>query len=397
MIRYIFFALLMAMCHAASAVLRVDSIRFPQQIYLSALVRQGSLLLSPREDIPQNYCAGLDVRLGWQTDNSSGNLFDALYRYPHYGLGYYMGNMNGIIMNSSAQAGFGKPAALYVFFGSPVLHSKRWTAGYTISAGMSYNFNAYDPEEAPYNMLIGSKQNAYIDLSLDVSLTLPLRTTLSAGLSFQHFSNGSYQKPNKGINLLSGTLAYQWNSFRRSDKMYARTAIPAWENMLEWYILSGGGVRMIDTDFDKSNPRSGRRWSCNTISSAALVQTSFRRKFGVGLDLFYFDWGQHVLQYRAGKEGKKDAKTSIADNMALGLYLAHEVGYKRVWMITDLGVYPFGRVGDNPVNPRIYERVGIKWHLSDRLFAGIAIKAHGAKADYVEWSLGYSLIKNRLL
>jgi hypothetical protein len=385
------------MWHAAPAALRRDSIHFPQQIYLSALVRQGNLLLSASESIPKNYYVGLDIRIGWQTDNSSGNLFDALYRYPHYGLGYYMGNMNGIIMNSSTRAGFGKPAALYAFFGSPVRRGKSIAAGYTISAGLSYNFNAYDPEEAPYNVLIGSKRNAYIDLSLIASFALSRRSALSTGLSFQHFSNGSYQKPNMGINLLSGTFAYRWNTFRSSDKMYMRTAVPAWKNMLEWHIFTGGGVRMIDTDFDKSNPRSGKRWRCSSISSAAMVQTSFRRKFGVGLDFFYFGWGEHVLRYRAGKEGKENVKTSVADNTALGLYLAHEVGYKRVWMVTDLGVYPFGRVGDNPEKPLIYERLGVKWYLSSRLFVGVAIKAHVAKADYVEWSLGYLLIKNRPL
>ncbi|MDR0415490.1 MAG: acyloxyacyl hydrolase [Prevotellaceae bacterium] len=398
MIRYAsFFALLLLTCPAALSALRTDTARQPRQIYISALVRQGSLLLSPGKKIFQNYYMGADVRIGRQTDNSAGNLFDALYRYPHYGLGYYMGNMNGIIMNSDAKTGFGKPAAVYVFFGSPVYRSKWWTVGYSISAGLSYNFNAYDPNEAPFNVLIGSKQNAYIDLSLDVSFLLPRHSALSANFSYQHFSNGSYQKPNSGINLLSGTLAYQWNSFRRSDKAYLRTPIPPWEKTLEWYVYGGGGVRMLDVDFDRSNPRSGRRWRCLTLSSAALVQTSFRRKLGVGADFFYFDYGEYVLRHRAKQEGRGNVSTSMSDNMALGLYLAHEAGYKQVWMIANLGVYPFGRVGDNPIKPVIYERVGVRWYLSNRLFAGVAIKAHGAKADYVEWALGYSLVKNRLL
>ncbi|MDR1343712.1 MAG: acyloxyacyl hydrolase [Prevotellaceae bacterium] len=397
MIRYFLFALLVAMCHAAPAALRRDSIRFPQQIYLSALVRQGGLMIASSENIPKNYYTGLDVRVGWQTDNASGNLFDAMYRYPHYGLGYYMGNMNGVIMHSNARKGFGRPAALYVFFGSPVHRGKSMAVSYTISAGLSYNFNAYDPEEAPYNVLIGSKRNAYIDFALDFSFPLSQHSTLATGLSFQHFSNGSYQKPNRGINLLSGTLAYRWSSYRSSDKMYMRTPVPLWENMLEWYMFVGGGVRMIDTDFDKNKPRSSKRWRCSAISSAAMVQTSLRRKLGVGLDFFYFDWGEHVLRYRADKEGRAGVKTSVTDNMAFGIYLAHEVGYKRVWMLTDLGIYPFGRLGDNPVNPLIYERLGVKWYLSNRLFAGVAIKAHGAKADYVEWTLGYSLIKKKLL
>jgi hypothetical protein len=382
------------MLHATyAAAVPVDSARRSRQIYLAALFRQGNLLKMPSNEIAQNYYAGLDIRVGRQTDSDSRSLYDALYRYPHYGIGYYMGNMNGIIMNSDMQTGFGKPAALYAFFGSPVYRSRWWTAGYAISAGLSYNFNAYDPDEAPYNVLVGSKRNAYIDLSLDASLLLPLHSTLVASLSFQHFSNGSYQKPNRGLNLLSGALAYQWNSYGNRDKKYAPRATPAWKNLPEWYLFSASGVRMLDTDFDAKNPRSGKRWFCHTLSSAAMLQTSYRRKFGVGADLFYFSWGQHVLKYRAREEGKETVATSAADDMALGVYVAHEVGYKRVWLITDVGFYPFDRVGDRPVKPTIYERAGVKYYLGNRTFMGVTIKAHGAKADYVEWLVGYSLVK----
>lgn len=343
-----------------------------------------------------NYYMGLDLRLGRQTDSESRSPYDALYRYPHYGVGYYMGNMNGIIMSSDAQTGFGKPTALYGFFGSPFHRSKWWTVGYTISAGLSYNFNAYDPEEAPHNVLVGSKRNAYIDLALDVSFLLPLHSTLVASFSFQHFSNGSYQKPNKGMNLISGTFAYQWCSYKNRDKQYAQmiTAAPTWKNTTEWYLLAASGVRMLDTDFDSKKPHAGKRWFCYTLSSAVMRQTSIRRKFGVGADFFYFTWGEHVRSYRAHKEGKEKVTTTPADNMALGIYLAHEAGYKRAWMLTDLGFYPFRRVGDKPVRPIVYERVGIKYYFTNRLFLGVAIKAHIAKADYVEWFAGYSLAKS---
>lgn len=377
----------------ATEAFSVDSVHRSRQMYVVAASRQGSLLQMSGDKLAQNYYAGLDIRVGRQTDSESRSLYDALYRYPYYGIGYYMGNMSNIIMSSDAQTGFGKPAALYAFFGSPVYRSRRWTVGYSISAGLSYNFNAYDPTEAPYNVLVGSKRNAYIDLSFDVSLLLPRHSTLTTGMSFQHFSNGSYQKPNRGMNLLSGTLAYQWSSYRNVDKRYAQPAIPAWKNTLEGYFFAAGGVRMLDTGFDKKKPRSGKRWPCYTFSAAAMVQTSVRRKFGLGADVFYFSWGEHVLRHRAREEGKESIATSEADNLALGLFLAHEVGYRRVWLVTDVGFYPFGRVGDNPVSPIVYERAGVKYYFGNRLFVGVTIKAHGAKADYVEWLVGYSLAK----
>jgi hypothetical protein len=383
------------LCGAATAAaFPSDSVRRFSRLYFAFVSRQGNLLQASGDKLTQNYYVGLDIHVGLQTDSDSPSLYDALYRYPHYGIGYYMGNMNGIIMSSDMQTGFGKPAALYAFFGCPVYRSKWWAAGYSISAGLSYNFNAYDPNEAPYNVLVGSKRNAYIDLALDVSLLLPHHSTLTTGLSFQHFSNGSYQKPNRGLNLLSGTLTYQWSAYRNSDKKYVQPPVPARKNTLGWYFFAASGVRMLDTGFDEKKPRSGKRWLCHTLSSAAMLQTSFRRKFGVGADLFYFSWGQHVLKYRAREAGKETVATSVADNMALGVFLAHEAGYKRVWLITDIGFYPFGRVGDSPAKPVVYERAGVKLYFNKRLFLGVAIKAHGARADYVEWLVGYSLAKS---
>jgi hypothetical protein len=40
----------------------------------------------------------------------------------------------------------------------------------------------------------------------------------------------------------------------------------------------------------------------------------------------------------------------------------------------------------------VYQRIGLRYYLHKHLFAGIAIKANNfSKADYIEWSLGYSI------
>ncbi len=366
----------------------------PKKLFFAVNAQQGSLLNTHNSTIIKNYYVGIDFRVGWQTDAFNRNDFDCLFRYPYYGFGYYMGNMNGIILGNDEQTGFGKPAALYAFFGSPLYRWNRIEIDYDLSLGLSYNFNAYDPELHPYNILVGSKNNAYINIRFVGKYDLPKHSALSAGVSFQHFSNGSYQKPNKGINLVSATLSYQFGLYKNRDKSYVRFPVEHREPTIEWYLFWANGVRMPDTGFNESAPREGRRWYCTTVSSAVLVQTSVRRKFGLGIDWFYFDWGRYVVDYRAGEEGRTTT-TRSRDNMALGAYLAHELGYKKVWFVTDLGFYVADRVGDDPENPWIYERVGIKYQITPRLFAGVFIKAHLAKADYTEWTIGYSLVKSK--
>ncbi|MDR2037978.1 MAG: acyloxyacyl hydrolase [Bacteroidales bacterium] len=368
----------------------------PRKVFFSVHAQQGSLLKTHKTDIVANYYVGLDLRIGWQTDDFQKNIFDRSYRYPYYGIGYYMGNMNGIVLGNDEQSGFGRPAALYAFFGAPIYRGKWFQVKYDISAGISYNFNSYDPQVNPYNILVGSKNNAYINFGFESVFSLPGHSSLGLGFSLQHFSNGSYQKPNKGINLVSSTVSYQFGLYKNRDKKYSRFPVPSHEPTLEWYLFIASGVRMLDTDFDPDKPRQGHRWYCANVSSATLIKINHRRKFGAGLDLFYFDWGRYVIGYRAHENGET-VTTKRSDNFALGAFLAHEVGYKRVWLVTNLGFYLNQRVGDDPKKPWIYERIGVKFQLTSRLFVGVSVKAHMAKADYTEWTVGYSLIKDRPL
>ena len=81
--------------------------------------------------------------------------------------------------------------------------------------------------------------------------------------------------------------------------------------------------------------------------------------------------------------------------MAAGIYLTHEVGYRKLWAITDVGFYLNNRVGDVPISPWIYERIGVRYRPNDRYFVGLNLKVHLVKADYLELVVGYSLVKNK--
>ncbi len=366
----------------------------PKKIFFAVDAQHGRMLNTHGSDIVENDYAGFDFRMGFQTDDSEKNVYDCLFRYPYYGVGYYMGNMNRIVLGNDKQNGFGKPAALYAFFGSPLYRGKRFGFNYDLGLGLSYNFNAYDPALNPYNILIGTRNNAYISLRLAAKYALPGRIALGAGLVFQHFSNGSFQKPNKGINLISANLSLQIALYKNREKSYVRFPVDPYRPTIEWYLSWSNGVRMLDTGFDKNNPKKGRRWYCTGVSSAVLVQSSVQRKFGAGLDFFYFDWGRYVIEYRA-EASSRSVNTRLSDNMALGAYLTHEIGYKKFGFITDLGMYLTKRVGDNPSSPCIYERVGVRYRITSRLFAGVSIKAHLLTADYTEWTVGYSIVKTR--
>lgn len=193
---------------------------------------------------------------------------------------------------------------------------------------------------------------------------------------------------------MSTTLIYQFGLYRNRDKDYARFPVERHEPKFEWNLFYGSGWRMLDTGFDKQHPAQNRRWYCAALSSAVMVQASHRRKFGAGIDYFYFDWGRYMVEYRTNQAGGQ-ATSKLGDNMSLGVYLAHEAGYKKLWLITDVGFYVTKRVGDDLSAPWLYERLGIKYQATRRLFVQACIKAHFGIADYMEWSVGYTLLSLR--
>ena len=220
------------------------------------------------------------------------------------------------------------------------------------------------------------------------------RSTVGFGISLQHFSNASLQEPNIGVNLVSGTFTYKAALYKHREKSYSRFPVepfsPTWEVKFSW----ANGLRMLVTDFDRSNPQKTKRWYTTSLSTAALVQTSHRRKAGAGLDVFYFDWGQYVKKYRADKQGI-ETTTRARDNFSLGAFVAHEVSYKKIWFISNVGFYLDDRIGDRPKKMWIYERVGVCYEVNQRIFVGLLIKAHLLIADHAELTIAYSLFKSK--
>jgi len=361
----------------------------PRRMYLEFNAQNGILMNRRNDVILANHSLGFDVRVGWQTDDFEKNTYDYLFRFPQYGIGYYMGNLNNIILHNEEMSGFGKPFALYAFFAAPIVREHRYSVYYDISLGLATNFKTYDPHLRPFNTLIGANQNVYVNIRFSSDFSVSESATFGLGISYTHFSNGSIKKPNNGIDLLSINLLYQTNFFKKSDKSYHRCPIETFSPVWEWHLNMAIGGRMLDTDFDLNSPHY-KQWYCNTTSLAVLRQISHRRKVGIGLDYFYYDWGRYVKEYRAKEQGL-DVITRERDNSSIGAYLTHEVGYKNLWLYMHVGFYVTEHISDYPNNLWIYERIGVKYNLNRNISLGVAIKAHLFAADYVEWSLGFSM------
>ena len=106
----------------------------------------------------------------------------------------------------------GNPLAVYVFQTSRIATlTQNLSFDYEWNFGASFGWKKFDAEKNPYNTIVGSKANAYINLGflLNWQITPEMAIRIGAGLS--HYSNGNTSYPNFGVNTLDGRIGLLWS------------------------------------------------------------------------------------------------------------------------------------------------------------------------------------------
>ncbi|MFN3996586.1 acyloxyacyl hydrolase [Algoriphagus sp.] len=313
----------------------------------------------------------LDFQIGWR--KISNTTFNYLYRYPTMGFGF-----NSTLKNYEE---IGMPQSIYGFMEIPFSIkglNRRVSFGYFTQLGVGFNLKPYDSLANPANKYIGSRVNGYINLGFSSRFKISERTDFQASLGLKHFSNGAAKKPNAGINLFPLNLSM-------NIKLGDINSIPS--NSLDvpkktlksfWNLALYTGIRNYEIG-DPTYFRGG-------LGLNYLVEPAYKYRLGLGMDLF---WAQGMrLRFPEQSFSFKD-QTSLAIVGTWEWQLT-----ERIFVPIGLGAYLYR----NELNQEIswfYERVGARYRFNNNLSAGMQIKAHKAKADFFEFTLGYTILGKR--
>jgi hypothetical protein len=83
---------------------------------------------------------------------------------------------------------------------------------------------------------------------------------------------------------------------------------------------------------------------------------------------------------RAG-EARPDVKKA-------GVFFGHELLFGRLAFVSHLGFYIYNPYKSNKF---YYERLGLKYHVTDRVWGALDLKVHRGAADVVELKVGATL------
>lgn len=371
-VTFITAVLLLATSHLHA---QIDSVRTKRTIknpfIIELEMENGGILAAKdikRTTFESAYYNGFNLKVGWRIQQSDDQYF-ALYNNPIYGIGFYSSTFHTDII--------GSPYALYGFVQTPFgnLQNKRWGFDYRIGLGISGNFEPFDEENNPLNLVIGTKNNVYIDLGIRSQYKINPNWQLGMGLAFHHFSNGALRLPNKGVNLIpvTASITYQPNG---ESMLPDKRNIKPYNKKILYHINSGVGWKQLEREIE-------RRFFKAAIGAYASKHVSHKWQMGGGFDLFYSSSGNND-EIAGENSGKLSSKISGGPSF----YLAHVLNRDLV-LNGNVGYY-LHRQRYNGEIKRIFLRAGARYYVYKDFNAGISIKAHKGKADFIEWTVGYT-------
>jgi hypothetical protein len=307
---------------------------------------------------------GNELNIAFQTTGSK--YYQQLFNYPVYGFAIYSGHYN--------KKELGDPFAVFAFLEMPFYRNKKSVLGTRWAFGASFNLNEYDSVANPQNIAIATDLNVYIDFTLQYKYRLTDRMLIGAGIKAQHFSNGAIAHPNLGLNMVSAevNLTYlPWQKFNGFKRLQPEPV----DKKNDVTLMTGVGFR------GKGEKYPGISHFNSTVSLSFNRRVSFKRKFGIGIDFFYNEaFKDRYLE--------KNQTATFDKLVSQSIFVGHEMLVNRFVMAVQLGFYTYQKTKN--VLP-YYERVAFRYYFVPNSFINVSIKAHNAKADFIEWGIGFTL------
>ena len=353
-----------------------DSLGNAKRVHVVQLdYEQGPILNNDNADsvanfLKQSHYQEIGLRFGWQTDRNS--RYASMYNFPVYGIGIAAGTFN--------LHELGNPLTVYGFLALPLLpRTKRFNLSMDFATGIGTNFNPYNKETNPHNIVIGSKVNCYVSLGAKLNYAITPRLFLGFAYGFRHYSNGSTKRPNSGVNInpLQVSIAYTIEKRAPDVRKMAKPSFGKSRSILDLNLAAG----------PKNFTRDGKNYFKTSAGLYYFWQAGYKFRCGAGLDYFYSSSGADLV-----KSNESDLQKSSSIAFVPG---AEWILTKNLYLHAGLGLYLFQHK-ENEETQFYYERVSIRYRIHEHLNIGFGIKANKQVADFFEYSIGYSLPSRKI-
>jgi hypothetical protein len=305
------------------------------------------------------------VKLLWQ--NPGYTDWQKVFRVPYYGAGVSLGNFYN-------PEEIGYPVSVYGILGIPIMRVKKFELYSEMQFGAAFNWEKYDSISNPKNKVIGGGMTVHLNLGLNAFYPLTKNLDLGAGISFIHFSNGGFERPNNGFNIYAPSVEMKYHfDGRPNAKMVTKAG--KLERSHELFLMLGyGDHQLIEHELDTNY------FAVGGISAIYFNRFSNAARIGLGTDINYW-WGLN-----ANSDGTPGPYSF--ENMTVGLILQPEVIIGRLSLVSGFGIY--ARHRNYGSFKQTYQRLGVRFDVYKNFSAGINVRAiNFTEAEFLEFNFGY--------
>lgn len=244
-----------------------------------------------------------------------------------------------------------------------------------LGLGPAWLTKLYDPETNPTNLFFSFPLSLWAMLNAHVHYKLSPQWELSAGINYNHISNGGMKNPNKGMNFPTYNAGASYSL--KPVKMTRPEKNKDWKNEPRYY----GHLSLIGTlknmDPAPEYPELTRCWSYGALLTGAKRVGRFSG-LTLGTEWVHDGFAAETLR-----------RQNIRRSAWKGAILTgHELLVGRVSFGTYLGVYLFNPSGD--LDP-VYQRYVLQYRFGRRLLVGSSMKAHRHVADVFDLRIGWRM------
>lgn len=257
----------------------------------------------------------------------------------------------------------------------PLLKGKKSGMMFGFGLGIGHLSNKFHVTENYQNLAIGSHYNAAIQFTLSWRVFLSDRLYFNGGASMLHISNGTIKSPNFGLNIpaIFGGLNWKLNkkpiNYLEPDQQIKRKGKI---NMR----LQG----LVATKQILSQPESDFGVITGNLSISRYYNNV--NNYLIGLDVIYDESTKFLLE----EENKPTDEWQ--DIVKLGLFGGHEWTFSQIGVLIGLGYY---LENNNPNDTPVYTKMEVNYNFVKFAFAGISLRTHWAKADFLSAGIGFKL------
>jgi hypothetical protein len=334
----------------------------------SAGLRYGNGILLPHKEelhyLNNGRYQSVELNYEWRVDGS--HRWHKIYAYPSFGF-------SATFSHHGDSKKLGRSIALSTYARLPLLRiTDRSKLNLRMSGGGLYVENPFDPVSNHRNLAIGTHLNVFVQCMLEYSLRLNQDWDASLGMQFNHFSNGSYLKPNKGVNyaMLSAGVYRVFNRDFRKPEIQDR------------YIPKTELAVMISGSLRSPHINSNSQFGVGTLNFH--FNRRFSRKFfaTAGTDLVYNAANRRDLEIR------NLAEVSRSENFQMGVFAGVGMRMGKTSLVITKG---YTVVSYDGPTAGIYHRFAFRQQFHPDFFYHIGIFSNYFKANFLDFGIGYTI------